>query len=1128
MTDTAKAAKAARDAHEKRVSSYLAQILQVFSTLGLDAARVAELVGYDGVDGEPFAFKDHPAARDAVEKMFATMRANMEAVITRSTAAEWAKSNEAQDLIADGVLAARKVSRADGKHEHLYRRNGDQLKAFQARKINGMSLSRRVWDLSEGHKAGLEAAISTAVEKGMSAVALSKKVSQYLNDFPKLRADYKQRYGKAADIRDCQYESARLARTEINMAYRAAESLRWRQMDFVVGMEVKLSGSHPAHDICDTLKGKYPKDFEWVGWHPNCYPPDARVLTAGGWKPIRDVADDDLVLSLNPDTRGAEWSGVASRQAFEYDGDMVRFRNRSLECRVTADHRMVFLGKGTGAVRYAPARGFAMGMGAFYRSCEYVAEDRPTMDMGGAVVPFDLFCEFMGYWLADGSLQHGSGVVISQREGQPAFDGIVRCVRRMGFSPKVYGDNVAFFCGRVNRYLKAFGTCRDKFVPGEILEASPRQMRVFLDAFAKCDGHERLPHSFVGSRGGLFVPRSAERVYFTTSPRLCGNICELLLKVGVRPSLSSKPPSVSRKRDGSLIKGNYECHVIRECRSSTATWFKKTVEPYRGMVYDLTLAKNHIMYVEQGGKCYWGSNCICYKVPILSTEDEFFALDGDVPSVNAVSDVPNAFKEWVAGNRERIAAAEKRGTLPYFVRDNKARVDKILKGKRVKSEAEKEAIRKAWEERGKKNAETLKKAGYVLKHAAEYPDVDTKTLAAHISAGRAAQAAREAKEVAKAIAAAHKDEVALSAIIPDVHQWRKEFSSAELHTVYDAVEKKLQQWSALPLEGQAGKLKFEMEWVAKHKKYDTWEVARAAYGKRLAVVEDALEWQGIDAALADAKAFKTASKPYKELVAKLSAAAGAKDKAAAKSLVGEVAAKREALEKARMKTTVPKLEELSSARIKELLDEYANVSVKSMDKALRPSTEKTWATLTEQERLVLTKYTQTYSYLNEPLRGLKYTGERPKSEFDSDLPILTRALSKFTAPRDMVVRRGTGDFMIKTLGCNLSDVKVGDVFVDKGFLSTGAHRTKGFHKGIELVICVPKGAQGAFAEPFSHYTDENKFSFGGGGYKKNLWNGTSVETIKGEFEWIGQRGCEFRVVKKQGKRIFLSLIGQLK
>ena len=270
MKDAGKAAKAARDAHERRVRSYLAQILQIFSALGLDAARVAELVGYDGGGGEAFAFKDYPAARDAVERMFATMRTQMEAVITRSTAAEWARSNEAQDLIADGVLAARKVSRGDGRHEHLYQRNSDQLKAFQARKINGMSLSRRVWELSEGHRAGLEAAISTAVEKGMSAVVLSKKVSQYLDDFPRLRSDYRQRYGRAADIRDCQYESARLARTEINMAYRAAENARWRQMDFVVGMEVKLSGSHPARDICDTLKGRYPKDFEWVGWHPQC------------------------------------------------------------------------------------------------------------------------------------------------------------------------------------------------------------------------------------------------------------------------------------------------------------------------------------------------------------------------------------------------------------------------------------------------------------------------------------------------------------------------------------------------------------------------------------------------------------------------------------------------------------------------------------------------------------------------------------------------------------------------------------------------------------------------------------------------------------------------------------------
>ena len=37
--------------------------------------------------------------------------------------------------------------------------------------------------------------------------------------------------------------------------------------------QIKLSHSHPCHDICDDLKGRYPKSFKWVGWHPNdlCY-----------------------------------------------------------------------------------------------------------------------------------------------------------------------------------------------------------------------------------------------------------------------------------------------------------------------------------------------------------------------------------------------------------------------------------------------------------------------------------------------------------------------------------------------------------------------------------------------------------------------------------------------------------------------------------------------------------------------------------------------------------------------------------------------------------------------------------------------------------------------------------------
>lgn len=186
-------------------------------------------------------------------------------------------SNEAQDLIANRVLKAYNAQVDREKYKVLYQVNSDALKAFQNRKDKGFNISAKLWQQSMIYKEELEAAISCAIQKGTSAVTLSKQISQYLLDFPSLQKDYKDRYGSAEHIQDCEYRSIRLARSEINMAYRTSENERWKQMDFVVGYEIKLSSSHhnrmPHGDICDTLAGKYPKDFRWTGWHPNdlCY-----------------------------------------------------------------------------------------------------------------------------------------------------------------------------------------------------------------------------------------------------------------------------------------------------------------------------------------------------------------------------------------------------------------------------------------------------------------------------------------------------------------------------------------------------------------------------------------------------------------------------------------------------------------------------------------------------------------------------------------------------------------------------------------------------------------------------------------------------------------------------------------
>lgn len=258
-----------------RLGRYVALVRELYRQLNSEAASLAARTAYAQAGGrdKPFRFADHPETRAAVRRMQRQLADSIEAAILRGTSEEWTQGNLAADLVADRALATYQATLRGERRTVLYQTNSAALQAFQQRADRGMNLSARIWNQAAGHKAALEAAISCAVRKGTSAVTLSKRLSQYLNDFPSLRKDYKQRFGKAADIRDCEYRSARLARSEINMAYRTAEQLRWQQFGFVLGYEIKLSSSHPARDVCDDLAGRYPKDFKWTGWHPNdlCY-----------------------------------------------------------------------------------------------------------------------------------------------------------------------------------------------------------------------------------------------------------------------------------------------------------------------------------------------------------------------------------------------------------------------------------------------------------------------------------------------------------------------------------------------------------------------------------------------------------------------------------------------------------------------------------------------------------------------------------------------------------------------------------------------------------------------------------------------------------------------------------------
>lgn len=273
--------------HKKRIEQYTLLIQQVYDNMAKEAAFQAVLAGASADTN--FSFSDYPLTREAIKRLQSQLMIEVSGIIMRGTSEEWKQSNLVQDLVAKKVLAAYTgTSRNGDEYPRYFETNPDSLKAFQDRKDRGMNLSTRVWSLSEQYRSELEEAITAAIAPGTSAMSLAAQVKQYLK-YPDKR--FRRIKEKLADgtikwhlsknakafhpekgvYRSSARNAQRLARTEINMSYRTAEQIRWKQFDFVVGYEVKTTqNGHHVEDICDILAGKYPKSFKFTGWHPQC------------------------------------------------------------------------------------------------------------------------------------------------------------------------------------------------------------------------------------------------------------------------------------------------------------------------------------------------------------------------------------------------------------------------------------------------------------------------------------------------------------------------------------------------------------------------------------------------------------------------------------------------------------------------------------------------------------------------------------------------------------------------------------------------------------------------------------------------------------------------------------------
>jgi hypothetical protein len=290
--------------HVKRMETYAQRVQSIYVRALKEAAQLASTV--KKIDpNKPFSFDDFPSTKEKAEKLFSEIESSVLSTINDGTRAEWLYANSKNDALVDLVASTSKLSKSQIS---AYKEpNLKALSSFQTRKLgnDGMSLSDKAWKYASQFRNEIEMGLDVGLGEGKGAAALSRDLRQYLQEPNKLFRRVRDKRGNlhlsknakayhpGQGVYRSSYKNAmRLTRSEINNAYHESDYTRWQQLDFVVGVEVKLSNNHPTSDICDHLKGKYPKEFKFRGWHTQCMCHAVSIL----------ATEEELLNSLNNDT----------------------------------------------------------------------------------------------------------------------------------------------------------------------------------------------------------------------------------------------------------------------------------------------------------------------------------------------------------------------------------------------------------------------------------------------------------------------------------------------------------------------------------------------------------------------------------------------------------------------------------------------------------------------------------------------------------------------------------------------------------------------------------------------------------------------------------------------------------
>lgn len=275
--------------HIRNVEAYKREVQKIFDEATKEALRMG--IRFDADTGKPFSFDDYPATKRKFEALMAKMHQRLMAVVRNGVDDEYELAQDSVGAQIRSVFPALSAAQIGEQLRKLA--NSNAKAAFEQRRKRGLGLSDKMWEYTRQYKQELEMALDIGIGEGKSAQALSREVRRYLKQPNMLFRKVRDKHGvlhlsKRAKAyhpgrgvyRSSAKNALRMVATETNIAYRSADYLNTKASPWIVGIRIVLSNNHtckdsqgvaqPFTDICDKLAGRYPKDFKFTGWHPNC------------------------------------------------------------------------------------------------------------------------------------------------------------------------------------------------------------------------------------------------------------------------------------------------------------------------------------------------------------------------------------------------------------------------------------------------------------------------------------------------------------------------------------------------------------------------------------------------------------------------------------------------------------------------------------------------------------------------------------------------------------------------------------------------------------------------------------------------------------------------------------------